>query len=53
MSTAQALYEINMQNRNENRRQTRSALQEKFNNFVTDLRLYEKGIKVLNCYLLM
>lgn len=46
MATAQALYEASLQNSSENRRQTHAALQDKLNNLLVDIRLYEKGLKV-------
>lgn len=41
------LYESTQQNKSQNRRQTHTALQDKLNTLINDIRLYEKGIKLL------
>lgn len=41
---AQGFFEATLQNNNQNRRQT----QDKLNNLLNDIRLYEKGLKVLS-----
>uniref|UniRef100_A0A1B0DBY5 E3 UFM1-protein ligase 1 homolog n=1 Tax=Phlebotomus papatasi TaxID=29031 RepID=A0A1B0DBY5_PHLPP len=46
LHTAQQVYEASLQNSTQNRRQTHAALQEKLNNLLGDVRLYEKGLKV-------
>lgn len=46
MATAQTLYEATLQNNLQSRRQTHASLQEKLNNLVNDVRLYEKGQKL-------
>jgi hypothetical protein len=43
---AQELYEISLQNSMQNRKQNHSALQDKLNNLLNDIRLYEKGLKM-------
>lgn len=48
MQKAQTLYEENMQNNNQSRRQTHAAVQEKLNVLLSDVRLYEKGLKMLS-----
>lgn len=45
--TAHSLYETSIQTSSQNRRQTHAALQEKINNLLNDIRLYEKGVKLL------
>lgn len=45
---AQGFFEATLQNNNQNRRQTHSAIQDKLNNLLNDIRLYEKGLKVLS-----
>lgn len=47
LTLAQELFETSAQNKNQNRRQTHTALQDKLNALVTDIRLYEKGLKLL------
>lgn len=42
---AQTFYESKMQSNTSNRRQNHIALQDKLNNMLNDIRLYEKGIK--------
>lgn len=44
---AQALFEASLQNNNQSRRQTHAALQEKLNIILGDIRLYEKGLKLV------
>lgn len=46
LDTAHALYEASLQNSTQNRRQTHTALQDKVNALLVDIRLYEKGLKV-------
>uniref|UniRef100_A0A1L8DB94 E3 UFM1-protein ligase 1 homolog n=1 Tax=Nyssomyia neivai TaxID=330878 RepID=A0A1L8DB94_9DIPT len=46
LQTAQQVYEASLQNSTQNRRQTHAALQEKLNNLIGDVRLYEKGLKL-------
>lgn len=48
LELAHSLYEISLQNSTQNRRQTHAALQEKLNGLLVDIRLYEKGLKVLS-----
>lgn len=43
---AQELYEISLQNSMQNRKQNHGALQDKLNNLLNDIRLYEKGLKM-------
>lgn len=43
---AQELYEISLQNSVQNRKQNHGALQDKLNNLLNDVRLYEKGLKM-------
>lgn len=43
---AQELYELSLQNSMQNRKQTHSTLQDKLNNLLNDIRLYEKGLKM-------
>lgn len=47
LAKAQELYEISLHQNNQNRRQTHANLQDKLNNLYNDIRLYEKGIKLL------
>lgn len=47
LNQAQAVFEASLQNNNQSRRQTHAALQEKLNVFLGDIRLYEKGLKLL------
>lgn len=47
MAEAQRLYEATPQT---NRRQTHAAVQEKINTLLSDIRLYEKGLKVYIMY---
>lgn len=44
---AKSVYEISLQAASQTRRQTHPALQDKFNNALVDIRLYEKGLKLL------
>lgn len=44
---AHELYEISLHQNSQNRRQTHANLQDKLNNLYNDIRLYEKGIKLL------
>lgn len=46
MTVAQTLYEATLTNNLQSRRQTHASLQEKLNNLVNDVRLYEKGLKL-------
>ena len=46
LNKAQELYEISLQNTMLNRKQTHGALQDKLNNWINDIRLYEKGLKM-------
>uniref|UniRef100_A0A6B2EII5 E3 UFM1-protein ligase 1 homolog n=1 Tax=Phlebotomus kandelakii TaxID=1109342 RepID=A0A6B2EII5_9DIPT len=46
LQTAQQVFEASLQNSTQNRRQTHAALQEKLNNLIGDVRLYEKGLKL-------
>lgn len=48
LEIAHSLYEASLQNSSQNRRQTHAALQEKLNGLLVDIRLYEKGLKVIN-----
>ncbi|GAB0094997.1 E3 UFM1-protein ligase 1 homolog [Sergentomyia squamirostris] len=48
LQTAQQVYEASLQNSTQNRRQTHAALQEKLNNLLGDVRLYEKGLKLFS-----
>lgn len=43
---AQELYEISLQNSVQNRKQNHGVLQDKLNNLINDIRLYEKGLKM-------
>jgi len=43
---AQELYEVSLQNTLVNRKQNHSSLQDKLNNTLNDIRLYEKGLKM-------
>lgn len=45
---AQELYEISLQNSMQNRKQNHSTLQDKLNNLLNDIRLYEKGLKMFS-----
>lgn len=47
LNQAQAVFEASLQNNNQSRRQTHAALQEKLNVFIGDIRLYEKGLKLV------
>ncbi|XP_055544355.1 E3 UFM1-protein ligase 1 homolog [Wyeomyia smithii] len=47
MAKAHELYEISLHQSNQNRRQTHANLQNKLNNLYNDIRLYDKGIKML------
>ncbi|XP_039433197.1 E3 UFM1-protein ligase 1 homolog [Culex pipiens pallens] len=47
LAKAHELYEISLHQNNQNRRQTHANLQDKLNNLFNDIRLYEKGIKLL------
>ncbi|XP_062545565.1 E3 UFM1-protein ligase 1 homolog [Armigeres subalbatus] len=47
LAKAHQLYEISLHQSNQNRRQTHASLQDKLNNLYNDIRLYEKGIKLL------
>lgn len=47
MATAQTLFEATQTNNLQSRRQTHAQLQEKLNNLYNDVRLYEKGLKLL------
>lgn len=47
MVKAHELYEISLHQNNQNRRQTHANLQDKLNTLYNDIRLYEKGIKLL------
>ncbi|XP_065073685.1 E3 UFM1-protein ligase 1 homolog [Ochlerotatus camptorhynchus] len=47
LAKAHQLYEISLHQTNQNRRQTHASLQDKLNNLYNDIRLYEKGIKLL------
>ena len=46
MATAQTMYEATLTNNLQSRRQTHASLQEKLNNLVNDVKLYEKGLKL-------
>lgn len=46
LALAQTMYEATLQNNLQSRRQTHASLQEKLNNLMTDIRLYEKGLKL-------
>lgn len=46
MNKAQEFYEVSLQNTMQNRKQTHSTLQDKLNNWINDIRLYEKGLKM-------
>lgn len=51
LTTAQTLFEASLQNSTSNRRQTHANLQDKLNNLIVDIRLYDKGLKVtINLY---
>lgn len=43
---AQELYEVSLQSSMQNRKQNHSSLQDKLNNLLNDIRLYEKGLKM-------
>lgn len=45
---AQELYETSLQNSMQNRKQNHSALQDKLNNLMIDIRLFEKGLKMFS-----
>lgn len=45
---AQELYETSLQNSMQNRKLNHSALQDKLNNLLNDIRLYEKGLKMFS-----
>jgi E3 UFM1-protein ligase 1 len=45
---AQELYEVSLQNSMQNRKQNHSSLQDKLNNLLNDIRLYEKGLKMFS-----
>lgn len=45
---ANELYAISLQNNSQNRKVTHSTLQDKLNNLMNDIRLYEKGLKMFN-----
>lgn len=47
LETAHKFYEISLQNSSQNRRQTHAALQEKLNALLVDIRLAEKGLRLL------
>ncbi|XP_055598994.1 E3 UFM1-protein ligase 1 homolog [Uranotaenia lowii] len=47
LTKAHELYEISLHQNNQNRRQTHANLQDKLNNLYNDIRLYDKGIKLL------
>lgn len=46
MSIAQSLHEASLKSSTQNRRQVHSNVQDKINDWVGDIRLYEKGLKV-------
>uniref|UniRef100_U5EZ64 E3 UFM1-protein ligase 1 homolog n=1 Tax=Corethrella appendiculata TaxID=1370023 RepID=U5EZ64_9DIPT len=46
LAKAQELYELSLQS-NKNRKQTHATIQDKLNNIYNDIRLYEKGLKLL------
>lgn len=48
MSIAQSLHEASLKSSTQNRRQVHSNVQDKINDSVGDIRLYEKGLKVEN-----
>lgn len=45
---ANELYSISLQNNSQNRKITHSTLQDKLNNLINDIRLYEKGLKMFS-----
>lgn len=45
---AQELYEVSLQNSMQNRKLNHSSLQDKLNNLLNDIRLYEKGLKMFS-----
>lgn len=47
-SKAHELYETSLQNSMQNRKQNHSLLQDKLNNLINDIRLYEKGLKMFS-----
>lgn len=47
LTLAQELYEASIANKNQGRRTTHTALQDKLNTLINDIRLYEKGLKLL------
>ncbi|XP_053694057.1 E3 UFM1-protein ligase 1 homolog [Sabethes cyaneus] len=47
LAKAHELYEMSLHQSNQNRRQTHANLQDKLNNLYNDIRLYDKGIKIL------
>jgi E3 UFM1-protein ligase 1 len=47
-SKAHELYGISLQNSMQNRKQNHSSLQDKLNNLLNDIRLYEKGLKMFS-----
>lgn len=47
-SKAQELYETSLQNSMQNRKQNHSILQDRLNNLINDIRLYEKGLKMFS-----
>ncbi|XP_058446223.1 E3 UFM1-protein ligase 1 homolog [Malaya genurostris] len=47
LAKAHELYEISLHQNSRNRRQTHANLQDKLNNLYNDIRLYDKGIKLL------
>lgn len=47
LEIAHQLYEISLQNTTQNQRQTHAALQTKLNELLVNIRLYEKGLRLL------
>lgn len=47
LEIAHQLYEISLQNTTQNQRQTHAALQTKLNESLVNIRLYEKGLRLL------
>lgn len=47
LENAHQLYEVSLQNTTQNQRQTHAALQTKLNEFLVNIRLYEKGLRLL------
>lgn len=45
---AQELYEVSLQNSMQNRKQNHGTLQDKLNNLLNDIRLYDKGLKMFS-----